>query len=70
MVDAAFAFAAVSRHLKQRQLDCMLKRNEGAHANWVENYPLLVGVLGFATMAGFSPEDIDRAGLVYTVARV
>lgn len=67
---AKYGDAAVrSGKITQKQLD-MLKRNEGAHANSVENYPLLVGALGFATMAGVPPQDINRAGLVYTAARV
>lgn len=48
----------------------MLKRNEWAHANSVESFPLLFCALGFASMAGVPPQDINRAGLVYTVARV
>ncbi|KAI0172928.1 hypothetical protein GGR52DRAFT_428549 [Hypoxylon sp. FL1284] len=67
---ARYGDAAVrSGRITQRQLD-MLRRNEAAHANAVENYALLVAALGFATFAGVEPRHVNRAGLVYTAARV
>lgn len=48
----------------------MMKRNESAQANAIENYVLFVGAMGFASFAGVERETINRAGLVYTVARV
>lgn len=63
--DAAVASGRITR----RQLD-MLRRNESAHANAVENYALLVGALAFATLAGVDRRLINRAGLAYTAARV
>ncbi|KAI1125806.1 hypothetical protein F5Y10DRAFT_294304 [Nemania abortiva] len=48
----------------------MLKRNEAEHANSIENYTLLEGSMGFATMAGVNPQIINRAGLIYAVAPV
>ncbi|KAH6660146.1 hypothetical protein BKA67DRAFT_547008 [Truncatella angustata] len=61
--------AVKSGKITQRQLN-MLKRNEGAHANSVENYTLFVGAMGFATFAGVKAEYVNRAGLIYTAARV
>ncbi|KAJ5444390.1 uncharacterized protein N7458_008262 [Penicillium daleae] len=55
--------------MTRKQLD-MLKRNEAAHANSVENYPLLVGSLLFASYAGVPVQTINAAGLSYTVARI
>ena len=52
-----------------RQLD-MLKRNEAAHANSVENFTLLVAAILFASYAGVSRQTINAAGLSYTVARL
>ncbi|KAJ2976436.1 hypothetical protein NUW58_g8087 [Xylaria curta] len=60
--------AVRSGKITQKQLD-MLKRNESAHANSVENYALFAAALGFATFAGVKPHLINRAGLLYTVAR-
>ena len=48
----------------------MMRRNESAHANAIENYILFLGAMSFATFAGVERELINRAGLVYTVARV
>ncbi|KAI6080996.1 hypothetical protein F4821DRAFT_40067 [Hypoxylon rubiginosum] len=61
--------AVKSGKITQNQLN-MLKRNEGAHANSVENYTLLVGAMGLATFAGVKPEIVNRAGLIYTAARI
>ncbi|GAB1313200.1 Membrane-associated proteins in eicosanoid and glutathione metabolism [Madurella fahalii] len=61
--------AVASGKITQKQLD-MLKRNESAHANAVENYTFFVGALGFATLAGVDRTLINRAGLTYTIARV
>jgi uncharacterized MAPEG superfamily protein len=67
---AKYGDAAVnSGKITQKQLD-MVKRNDAAHANSVENFTLLVAAMGFATIAGVRPEIVNRAGLVYTVARI
>ena len=67
---AKYGAAAVKAgKLTERQL-AMLRRNEAAHANSVENYTLLVAALSFATFAGVDPEAINRAGAIYTAARV
>jgi len=67
---AKYGDAAVkSGKITQKQL-AMLRRNESAHANAVENYALLVGAMSFASLAGVEREYVNRAGLVYTVARV
>lgn len=60
--------AVKSGKITQKQL-AMLKRNEAAHANSVENYALFVAALGFATFAGVERHLINRAGLLYVTAR-
>ncbi|OQE11568.1 hypothetical protein PENVUL_c002G04035 [Penicillium vulpinum] len=55
--------------ITRRQLD-MLKRNESAHANAVENFPLLVAGVLFASMAGVPAKKINAAALSYTIARI
>lgn len=67
---AKYGEAAVREgKLTRRQLD-MLKRNEWAHANSVENFSLLVASLLFASHAGVSVGTINAAGFSYTVARI
>ncbi|KAF2129433.1 hypothetical protein P153DRAFT_316372 [Dothidotthia symphoricarpi CBS 119687] len=61
--------AVKSGQITQKQLD-MLRRNESAHANAVENYAFFVGAIGFASLAGVDRRLINRAGLTYTLARV
>ncbi|KAI1193065.1 hypothetical protein F5X97DRAFT_315452 [Nemania serpens] len=61
--------AVRSGKITQKQL-AMLKRNESAHANSVENYALFVAAMGFATFAGVEPYLINRAGLLYITARL
>ncbi|KAK4862657.1 hypothetical protein LT330_002790 [Penicillium expansum] len=55
--------------ITRRQLD-MLKRNESAHANAVENFPLLVAGVLFASLAGVPAQRVNAAALSYTIARV
>jgi uncharacterized MAPEG superfamily protein len=55
--------------LTRKQLQ-MLKRNESAHANAVENFSLLVAGVTFASLAGVDRRAINAASLTYTVARV
>ena len=67
---AKYGDAAVkSGKITQKQLE-MMRRNESAQANAVENYILFVGAMSFASFAGVERELVNRAGLVYTVARV
>ncbi|KAI1112377.1 hypothetical protein F5Y14DRAFT_421977 [Nemania sp. NC0429] len=61
--------AVRSGKITQKQL-AMLKRNESAHANSVENYALFVAAMGFATFAGVETHLVNRAGLLYTTARL
>jgi uncharacterized MAPEG superfamily protein len=61
--------AVQSGKITRGQLE-MMRRNESAQANSIENYILFVGAMGFATFAGVEPELVNRAGLVYTVARI
>lgn len=61
--------AVSSGKITRQQLD-MLKRNEAAHANSVENFTLLVGAMAFATSAGVDRGVVNRAGLTYTIGRV
>ncbi|KAJ5403538.1 hypothetical protein N7509_003409 [Penicillium cosmopolitanum] len=55
--------------LTRKQLD-MLKRNDAAHANSVENFTLLVASILFASHAGVPARTINVAGLSYTLARL
>ncbi|KAJ6000533.1 hypothetical protein N7481_000942 [Penicillium waksmanii] len=55
--------------LTRKQLG-MLKRNEAAHANSVENFTLLVASILFASHAGVPTQTINVAGLSYTLARL
>jgi uncharacterized MAPEG superfamily protein len=55
--------------LTRKQLG-MLKRNESAHANSVENFTLLVASILFASQAGVPAQTINAAGLSYTLARL
>ncbi|KAL2818728.1 hypothetical protein BDW59DRAFT_151912 [Aspergillus cavernicola] len=61
--------AVTSGKITRAQLN-MLRRNESAHANAVENYALLVAAVGMASLAGVSNVVINRACLTYTIARV
>lgn len=55
--------------ITRKQLD-MLKRNEAAHANSVENFSLFVASILFASHAGVNVQTINAAGLSYTIARI
>ncbi|KAI0517066.1 hypothetical protein F5B22DRAFT_606090 [Xylaria bambusicola] len=61
--------AVRSGKITQKQLD-MLRRNEAAHANSVENYTLFAVAMGFATFAGVETHLINRAGLLYVSIRI
>ncbi|KAH7382656.1 hypothetical protein DE146DRAFT_669400, partial [Phaeosphaeria sp. MPI-PUGE-AT-0046c] len=68
-LDKYGAQAVTSGKITQKQLN-MLRRNESAHANAVENYAFFVGAIGFASLAGVDRRLINRAGVMYTIARV
>ncbi|KAH9812171.1 putative membrane- eicosanoid glutathione metabolism protein [Teratosphaeria destructans] len=55
--------------LSQKQLN-QIKRVESAHANSVEHFPLFVGALIWAHVAGLPIVSINRCGLVYVLARI
>ncbi|KAE8154648.1 hypothetical protein BDV25DRAFT_103363 [Aspergillus avenaceus] len=55
--------------MTRKQLD-RIHRNEAAHANSVENYPLFVAAISMATYAGIPRTAINAAGLAYTVSRI
>jgi uncharacterized MAPEG superfamily protein len=61
--------AVKSGKITQKQLE-MMRRNESAQANSIENYVFFVGAMGFATFSGVEHELVNRAGLVYTAARI
>lgn len=61
--------AVKSGKITQKQLE-MMRRNESAQANSIENYIVFVGALSFATFAGVERESVNRAALTYTVARI
>lgn len=48
----------------------LLKRNEAAHANAVEHFPMFIGSALFATVAKVPNETINRACLAYSIARL
>jgi len=54
--------------ITRQQLDLM-KRNEAAHANAMEHFPVFVGAVLFATVAGVRSEVINSVSLAYGVAR-
>ncbi|CAG7984903.1 unnamed protein product [Penicillium olsonii] len=67
---AKYGEAAVREgKLTRKQLD-MLKRNESAHANSVENFPLLVAAVLFASHAAVPAQKINAASFSYTIARI
>ena len=47
-----------------------IKRTESAHANSVENLPLLMSSLIFATIGGVPNEQVNSTALIYSCARV
>lgn len=47
----------------------MIRRNESAQANSIENFVLLVAAVSMASYAGVPRTTINAAGLTYTVAR-
>ena len=55
--------------LTQAQLNKIV-RIESAHANAVENLPVLIGALLFAGYEGMPKESINRVVLIYSLARV
>lgn len=55
--------------ITRKQLN-MLKRNEAAHANAMEHFPVFVGSALFAIVSKVPNETINRACTVYSVARV
>jgi len=61
--------AVAEGKITQRQLN-LLKRNEGAHANSMEHFPMFVASTLFATVAGVSNAQINGACAIYTAARI
>lgn len=61
--------AVLEGRLKQEQLD-MLRRNESAHANSMEHFPVFATALILAKIAGLPAADINFVGFWYTVSRV
>ena len=55
--------------ITRKQLD-MLKRNEAAHANAIEHFPMFIGSALFAVVSKVPNETINRACTVYSLARV
>ncbi|KAL4799806.1 hypothetical protein BDV19DRAFT_354844 [Aspergillus venezuelensis] len=62
--------AAVSSGKIAQDTLSLLRRNESANANAVENYTLLVGAVCMASIAGVRNGLINRAVVGYTLARV
>ncbi|RMZ76003.1 hypothetical protein DV738_g5196, partial [Chaetothyriales sp. CBS 135597] len=61
--------AVKSGGMTQKQWE-VVQRNEPARANTVENYAFFVGAMAFATIAGVDNQDVNKAGMAYTVSRV
>lgn len=61
--------AVLDGKLAQSQLD-MLRRNESAHANSMEHFPVFAAALILAKVAGLPAADINYVGLTYTLTRV
>lgn len=55
--------------LTRSQLN-LLKRNEAAHANAMEHFPLFVGAVLFATLVRMGNEVINGVCLTYGIARL
>lgn len=55
--------------ISQERLN-MLKRNESAHLNSMEHFPIFAASLILAKMAGVPAADINFAGFAYTIARL
>ncbi|PPJ60773.1 hypothetical protein CBER1_02340 [Cercospora berteroae] len=61
--------AVAAGKLTQTQLNQII-RVQSAHENSVEHFPLLVGALLFAHVAGLPTDVINRTGAYYTLARL
>jgi len=48
----------------------MLKRNEAAHQNSYEHFPVFASAMVWAHVAGLDMTDINVSALVYTVVRL
>ncbi|EXJ77519.1 hypothetical protein A1O3_09746 [Capronia epimyces CBS 606.96] len=55
--------------ITRKQLN-LLKRNEAAHANSVEHFPMFIGSVLFAVVSSVGNETINRACVIYSVARI
>lgn len=55
--------------ITKRQLN-FLERNEACHANSMENFPVFVASVLFATAAGIDASTINYRCALYTVARI
>ena len=61
--------ALAAGKITQRQLN-LVKRNEAAHANSMEHFPVFAASAVFATVAGVSNTHINGACAIYTAARI
>ncbi|EXJ81975.1 hypothetical protein A1O1_08042 [Capronia coronata CBS 617.96] len=55
--------------ITRKQLN-LLKRNEAAHANAMEHFPVFIGSILFAVVAKVPNDTINRACMIYSVARL
>jgi uncharacterized MAPEG superfamily protein len=67
---ARFGEKAVQDGKITRQQLNRLKRNEAAHANAIEHYPVFVACILFATVSKVPNETINRACAIYSIARI
>lgn len=61
--------AVIEGKITRQQLNT-LKRNEAAHANSMEHFPVFIGSALFAVVAKVPNETVNRACLAYSLARV
>lgn len=61
--------AVAGGKISQRQLN-LVKRNEAAHANSMEHFPVFAASALFATVADVSNTQINGACAIYTAARI
>jgi len=66
---ARFGEKAVQDGKISRQQLNMVKRNEAAHANAMEHFPMFIGSALFAVVAKVPNESVNGACLAYSVAR-
>lgn len=68
-LDKVGSRAVLEGKITQAQLD-MVKRNDAAHANSMEHFPIFATAMVLAQVAGLPAQDVNFVGFVYTVLRL